>query len=154
MTTSEQTQLNEPTGAPLTAEPLYGRAMSAISWRFLSESSRFILQLTVMVILARLIRVDQFGLLALAMVVWSAFSYWSEYSENAARRARDLLAPPLGAGCTITLDTGEYQQFTGKIIEQSDRWIVLQQAGEANAPNPRPNVWITRERVLTIEVMP
>jgi PST family polysaccharide transporter len=69
MTISGQTQLKELTGAPLTAEPLYGRAMSALSWRFLSESSRFILQLTVMVILARLIRVDQFGLLALAMVV-------------------------------------------------------------------------------------
>jgi teichuronic acid exporter len=69
MAISGQTQLKEPTGAPLTAEPLYGRAMSAISWRFLSESSRFVLQLTVMVILARLIHVDQFGLLALAMVV-------------------------------------------------------------------------------------
>src|SRR5215475_14581367 len=68
MTTWGQTQPKEPTGAPLTAEPLYGRAMSAISWRFLSELSKFVLQLTVMVILARLVRVDQFGLLALAMV--------------------------------------------------------------------------------------
>lgn len=93
-------------------------------------------------------------LLALAMVLWSVFSYWSEYSENAARRARDLLAPPVGVGCTITLDTGEYQQFNGKIIEQSDRWIVLQQSAEPNAPAPRPNVWIPRERILTIEVMP
>jgi PST family polysaccharide transporter len=69
MTESGQTQLKEPTGEPSTVEPLYGRTMRAISWRFLSESSKFILQLTVMVILARLIRVDQFGLLALAMVV-------------------------------------------------------------------------------------
>jgi PST family polysaccharide transporter len=51
------------------AEPLYGRAMSAFTWRFVSESLRFVLQLTVMIILARLVRVDQFGLLALAMVV-------------------------------------------------------------------------------------
>jgi hypothetical protein len=94
-------------------------------------------------------------LLALAMVLWSGFSYWSEYSENAARRARDLLAPPVGLGCTITLDTGEYQQLNGKIIDQSDRWIVLQQSADPNAPNnPRPNVWVPRERVLTIEVMP
>lgn len=94
-------------------------------------------------------------LLALAMVVWSAFSYWSEYSENATRRARDLLSPPLGVGCTITLDTGEYQQLNGRIVEQSDRWIVLQQPAEQNTPNsPKPNVWVPRERVLTIEVMP
>src|SRR5262245_20334559 len=51
------------------AEPLFGRAMSAFTWRFASESLRFVLQLTVMIILARLVRVDQFGLLALAMVV-------------------------------------------------------------------------------------
>ena len=51
------------------AEPLFGRAMSAFIWRFASESLRFAIQLTVMVILARLVRVDQFGLLALAMVV-------------------------------------------------------------------------------------
>jgi hypothetical protein len=92
-------------------------------------------------------------LLALAMVVWSLFSYWSEYSENAARRARDLLAPPLGVECTITLDTGEYQQYYGRIIEQSERWVVLQQSAKPNGPAPRPNIWIPRERILTIEVM-
>jgi PST family polysaccharide transporter len=43
--------------------------MNAFTWRFVSESLRFVLQLAVMVILARLVRVDQFGLLALAMVV-------------------------------------------------------------------------------------
>jgi hypothetical protein len=94
-------------------------------------------------------------LLALAMVVWSLFSYWSEYSENAARRARDLLAPPLGVGCTITLDNESREQLNGKIIEQSERWIVLHQPAEQGAPNiTRPNVWIPRERILTIEVMP
>src|SRR5215813_15374095 len=66
---SGQTQLKEATGEPLTAESLYGRAVSAFTWRFVSESLRFVIQLTVMVILARLVRVDQFGLLALAMVV-------------------------------------------------------------------------------------
>jgi PST family polysaccharide transporter len=69
MTMSGQTQLKEATGRPLTADPLYGRAVSAFTWRFVSESLRFVLQLTVMVILARVVRVDQFGLLALAMVV-------------------------------------------------------------------------------------
>src|SRR5262245_42002084 len=84
MTTSGQTQLKETTGAPLKAEPLYGRAMSAISWRFLSESSKFILQLTVIVILARLIHVDQFGLLALAMVVMNLVIEISEIGVNIA----------------------------------------------------------------------
>jgi hypothetical protein len=94
-------------------------------------------------------------LLAAAMVLWSGFSYWSEYSENAARRAREMLAPPTGANCTITLDTEQHPQFHGKIIEQSDRWIVLHQPADRNAPNnPRPNVWIPRERVLTVQVMP
>src|SRR6266542_2954273 len=69
MTMSGQTQLKEATGAPLKAEPLYGRAVSAFTWRFVSESLRFVIQLTVIVILARLVRVEQFGLLALAMVV-------------------------------------------------------------------------------------
>jgi O-antigen/teichoic acid export membrane protein len=69
MTMSGQTQLKEATGGPLKAEPLYGRAVSAFTWRFVSESLRFVIQLTVIVILARLVRVDQFGLLALAMVV-------------------------------------------------------------------------------------
>src|SRR5262247_3091267 len=69
MTMSGQTQLKEATEGPLKAESLYGRAVSAFTWRFVSESLRFVLQLTVMIILARLVRVDQFGLLALAMVV-------------------------------------------------------------------------------------
>ena len=69
MARSGQTQLKEATGRQSTAEPLYGRAMSAFAWRFVSESLKFVLQLTVMVILARLVRVEQFGLLALAMVV-------------------------------------------------------------------------------------
>ncbi|MGH9753616.1 MAG: lipopolysaccharide biosynthesis protein, partial [Blastocatellia bacterium] len=69
MTISEQTQLKEAPSSPLTSDPLYGRAMSAFTWRFVSEALRFVLQLTVIVILAHLVRVEQFGLLALAMVV-------------------------------------------------------------------------------------
>ena len=69
MIASGQTQLKGASGGPLKAEPLYGRAVNAFTWRFVSESVRFAIQLAVMVILARLVRVDQFGLLALAMVV-------------------------------------------------------------------------------------
>lgn len=69
MTISEQTQLKEAPSGPLKSDPLYGRAMSAFTWRFVSEAVRFALQLTVIVILSHLVRVEQFGLLALAMVV-------------------------------------------------------------------------------------
>ncbi|HKQ90103.1 MAG TPA: lipopolysaccharide biosynthesis protein, partial [Blastocatellia bacterium] len=69
MAISGQAQAKEEMGRQLTGEPLYGRAMGAFAWRFVSESLKFVLQLTVMVILARLVRVEQFGLLALAMVV-------------------------------------------------------------------------------------
>ena len=78
MTMSGQTQLKDATGGPLTTEPLYRRAVSAFTWRFVSESLRFVLQLTVMIILARLVRVDQFGLLALAMVATNLFIRISE----------------------------------------------------------------------------
>src|SRR5262245_28389351 len=69
MSMAGQSRLVNARSQPKGAEPLFGRAMSAFSWRFASESLRFVLQLTVTVILARLVRVDQFGLLALAMVV-------------------------------------------------------------------------------------
>jgi hypothetical protein len=86
------------------------------------------------------------------MVVWSAFSYWKEYSENSVRRARELLAPSSGANCTITLD-GMDAVARGKIVDQSDRWIVLQQEPTVDTPNsPGKKLWIPRERVLLIEI--
>ncbi|HWC76285.1 MAG TPA: oligosaccharide flippase family protein, partial [Blastocatellia bacterium] len=48
--------------------------MSALSWRFLSESSKFVLRLGTTVVLARLLPVDAFGLLTLVMVVMN-FAY-------------------------------------------------------------------------------
>jgi hypothetical protein len=90
--------------------------------------------------------------LAVGMIVWSAFSYWTEYSENSARRARELLAPPLGVDCMITLDDSEAKRYGGKIVRQSDRWIVLKPAPSRILPDfPTFNVWIPRERILSIE---
>ena len=43
--------------------------MGAFAWRFLSESSTFVLRLFVTIILARLLPVDAFGLLTLVMIV-------------------------------------------------------------------------------------
>ena len=51
------------------AAPLFGRTVNAFAWRFVSESSRFGLQLAVMIVLARLLPVDSFGLLTLSMIV-------------------------------------------------------------------------------------
>ncbi len=92
-------------------------------------------------------------LLVLAMILWSAFSYWSEYSENSARRARELLAPPLGVPCSIAVIGNEPRVLQGKIVDQSDRWIVLQQNPEPDTPNvPGTQVWIPRERVESIQI--
>ncbi len=91
-------------------------------------------------------------LFAVGMIVWSVFSYWTEYSENSVRRARELLAPPLGANCTISLDGTEAAVASGKIVDQSDRWIVLQQKPPADEPNSTgEQIWIPRERVLLIQ---
>ncbi|HEY8187236.1 MAG TPA: lipopolysaccharide biosynthesis protein, partial [Pyrinomonadaceae bacterium] len=51
------------------AAPLFKRTMDAFAWRFMSESSRFALQLAVMIVLARLLPVESFGLLTLSMIV-------------------------------------------------------------------------------------
>jgi len=48
---------------------LFQRTMSAFAWRFISESSKFGLQLSVMMVLGRLLPVESFGLLTLCMVV-------------------------------------------------------------------------------------
>lgn len=92
-------------------------------------------------------------LMVVAMIMWSVFSYWTEYSENAARRARELLAPPVGVLCRIELDAEGRPNVRGVIADQSERWIVVQPARDPEKPDtPTPPVWIPRERVLLIEV--
>ncbi len=49
--------------------PLFKRTMQAFVWRFLSEFSKVFLRLAVMVVLAHLLPVEAFGVLALAMIV-------------------------------------------------------------------------------------
>jgi len=48
--------------------PLFERTVRAFAWRFISEWSRFGLQLAVMIVLARLLPVESFGLLTIAMI--------------------------------------------------------------------------------------
>jgi hypothetical protein len=93
-------------------------------------------------------------LMVVAMILWSGFSYWTEYSENATRRARELLAPPVGVRCRIELIAENKADILGEIIEQSERWIVVQPSGDSEGPDaPTKTVWIPRERVLLIEVL-
>jgi hypothetical protein len=92
-------------------------------------------------------------LMVVAMILWSGFSYWTEYSENAARRAREMLAPPVDVPCRIELDAANKADVLGEIIDQSERWIVVQPSRNPDTPNtPTYPVWIPRERVLLIEV--
>ncbi len=47
---------------------LFDRTLHALAWRFIAEWSRFALQLAVMIVLARLLPVESFGLLTIAMI--------------------------------------------------------------------------------------
>jgi len=49
--------------------PLFERTVDAFAWRFTSESSKFALQVAVMIVLARLLPVESFGLLTLCLIV-------------------------------------------------------------------------------------
>ncbi|QEG37877.1 hypothetical protein Pr1d_52250 [Bythopirellula goksoeyrii] len=105
-------------------------------------------------------------LLALLVIFWSGFSYWSEYSENAARVARERLAPPLGVRCQVVFSgadlgienmspafgtvNGVENFVLGTIIDQSERWIVLAPQSEGEKATER--IWIPRERVMLIRV--
>ncbi len=105
-------------------------------------------------------------LLALVVILWSGFSYWSEYSENAARQARERLAPPLGVRCHVVFSGGDLgienmppthaevngttNSVSGTIVDQSERWIVL--APQSSNDKSGSRIWIPRERVLLISV--
>ena len=58
-----------PIPEPQAAAPLFKCTVNAFAWRFISESSRFALQVAVMIVLARLLPVESFGLLTLSMIV-------------------------------------------------------------------------------------
>ena len=87
-------------------------------------------------------------LMALLVILWSGVSYWMEYTENAAQRARELLAPPLSVTCNVELEGGK--SFHGKILEQSERWIVLEPPPNTESKSRR--TWIPRERILFIKM--
>jgi predicted negative regulator of RcsB-dependent stress response len=79
-------------------------------------------------------------LLVGVLVAWSGYSYWSDYQTHAARKAREMLAPSVGAVCTVTLDGDK--RVSGKFVELNDDWIVLKFA------EGKEQLWIPRDRIL------
>src|SRR6266498_329813 len=69
--------------------PLFERTVSAFAWRFISETSKFALQITVMIVLARLLPVDSFGLLTLSMIVINFASRISQFGVASALVQRE-----------------------------------------------------------------
>jgi hypothetical protein len=102
-------------------------------------------------------------LLTLLLVAGSSFySYWSDYAEEAARRARELLAPEPGQVCTVVLrgdalglrmpatpleKDGVANYVRGRFVMMNDAWLKLD-----GYPDGEPQQWIPRANVLLIEV--
>jgi O-antigen/teichoic acid export membrane protein len=96
-----------PAGASLSR-----RTVSAFGWRFTSESSKLALQLAVQITLARLLPVEAFGLLAVAMLVINFGSRVSEIGTGPAiiqrltlteRHVRVAFSLSLASGALFTL---------------------------------------------------
>lgn len=102
-------------------------------------------------------------LLIAGVVGWSAYSYWWEYSQQAAKRARESMAPTIGAQCYVIFRSEEIgtshamlkpasingveNSVRGTFAMLNDEWIVLNDAN-------KQQLWIPREHVLLIRVEP
>jgi len=94
-------------------------------------------------------------------VGWSAYSYWSEYREQAARKAREIMAPTAGSQCTVLYRKealgaiinrltpvqieGAFNDVQGKFVKLNDDWIVLIAANGQQ-------LWVPRDHVLLMRV--
>ena len=81
----------------------------------------------------------------------SVYSYWSDYSERALRRERELLSPARGVACTALLrgtrgGTTD-RSVEGRFVLMNDQWIVLD-----GLKDGQPQEWIPRENVLLLRV--
>ncbi len=83
------------------------------------------------------------------VIVMTCYSYWSDYSDQAARRQRELLAPAKGAYCTVFLDpaaAADGDKFVfGRFFLMNDEWLVL------DGENKRQE-WIPRKYVKRLQV--
>ncbi len=103
-------------------------------------------------------------LVLLTTVSLFVYSYWSDYAERAARRAREMLSPVTGDLCTVVLrgdalglnqmparatSVDGIENFVrGRFVLMNDQWLKLEGVA-AGAPQQ----WIPRENVLLIEVV-
>ena len=110
-------------------------------------------------------------LIVVAIVAWSGYSYWSDYRVHAARKAREMMAPAVGAQCIVVFggddigrdggvnhgllqgllnhgllnpDTvdGLENAVRGKFVKLNDEWIVLM------ANDDQGQLWIPRASVF------
>jgi O-antigen/teichoic acid export membrane protein len=72
---------------------LSSRTLDAFAWRFLSETSKLVLQIAVQVTLARLLPVEAFGLLAVASLVVNLGSRVAEIGTGPALIQRSTISP-------------------------------------------------------------
>lgn len=104
-----------------------------------------------------------FLLVVLGTVGWSVYSYWSEYREQADRKARELMAPTVGSQCTVIFRKVELgvpasrllpveidnvaNHVQGKFVQLNEEWIVLRAASNQQ-------LWIPRGHLLLMRVDP
>jgi hypothetical protein len=103
-------------------------------------------------------------LVLLSTVGWSAYTYWADYQDQAARRERELLSPARGAACTVVFRrellgvdqmapgprtvNGVENYVSGRFIMMNDDWIVIAGSTDLDAGQR----WVPREHVLMLEL--
>jgi O-antigen/teichoic acid export membrane protein len=87
--------------------PLADRVRKALGWRFLAKFCAFGLRLAVLVVLARLVSVADFGLIAQAVIVAGLAALFSEVGMGPALvQRRDLTATHIRVAYTVSLLSG------------------------------------------------
>jgi len=84
--------------------------------------------------------------LIILVVAWSGYSYWSDYRDRAARKARETLSPQAGAICTVTCRKTD-QVHRGPFVQMNDHWLVLGPTAEG-----APQLWIPRGHIDFLQV--
>ena len=102
------------------ADPLFERTMGAFAWRFLSESSTFVLRLFVTIILARLLPVDAFGLLTLVMIVMNLAYRVSQIGMAPAIIQRKGLTGDACARCVHGINLEWHSDLCGYLGERAN----------------------------------
>ncbi len=87
-----------------------------------------------------------------ALVAWSGYTTWQTYSERAERRARELMAPPAGAYCTVTGRGEPGLTVSGRFVRMNREWVVLERIGSEGQLSGQ--FWFPRESIAHLRVDP